>query len=669
MTGFTPDAPVLHEIKNHSEALAQAEAGVAAMAAERNNRWYPKFHIASNGGWINDPNGLCFYKGRWHVFYQLHPYGTQWGPMHWGHVSSNDMLNWKREPIMFAPTLEEEKDGVFSGSAVIGDDGELKFYYTGHRWANGIDNTGGDWQVQMIAEPDNDELTSATKRGMIIDCPLDKVDHHYRDPKVWKTGDKWYMTFGVSSAEKRGQMWLFSSDDMVRWTYERVLFEHPDPNVFMLECPDFFPIKDAEGNEKWVIGFSAMGAKASGFMNRNVSNAGYMIGTWTPGEAFQPETEFRLWDCGHNYYAPQSFNDGERQTVKMGKDKANTATGALNISLPLFAPAVYRAMSMTKTDIELAVEKSRASKQDLVNQVTKAYYQLMLSQDSYDVLQKSYKLAEDNYNIVNAKYRQGAVSEFDKISAEVQMRSVKPSVISAGNAVTLSKLQLKVLMGITADLDIKIDDSLAAYEGVVFANQLDNATHEGLVNNTTMKQLELNRLMLQKNIKSLRTNFMPTLALGYSYQYQSMNNDSWNVFNYNYGSSSSLVFSLSIPLYKASNFTKLKSNRIQMRQLDQNRIDTERKLNMQITSYQDNMAASSEQVSSNKENVMQAEKAVQIAGKRYEVGKGTVLELNTSQVQLTEAELTYNQSIYDYLVAKADLDQVLGRDYISKDQK
>lgn len=369
----------------------------------------------------------------------------------------------------------------------------------------------------------------------------------------------------------------------------------------------------------------------------------------------------------HTITAPQ-FSIGD-QTVKMGKDKANTATGTLNISLPLFAPSVYRAMSMTKTDIELAVEKSRASKQDLVNQVTKAYYQLMLTQDSYDVLQKSYKLAEENYNIVNAKYQQGAVSEFDKITAEVQMRSVKPSVISAGNAVTLSKLQLKVLMGITADVDIKIDDSLAAYEGVVFANQLDNAIHEGLVNNTTMKQLELNRLMLQKNIKSLRTNFIPTIGLGYSYQYQSMNNDSWNIFNYNYGSSSSLVFNLSIPLYKASNFTKLKSNRIQMRQLDQNRIDTERKLNMQITSYQDNMSASSEQVSSNKENVMQAEKAVQIAGKRYEVGKGTVLELNTSQVQLTEAELTYNQSIYDYLVAKADLDQVLGRDYIIKNQK
>ena len=112
------------------------------------------------------------------------------------------------------------------------------------------------------------------------------------------------------------------------------------------------------------------------------------------------------------------------QSFKMGQDDSNTVSGTLNISLPLFAPSVYKAMSMTKTDIELAVEKSRASKQDLVNQVTKAYYQLMLAQDSYEVLQKSYKLAEDNYNVVNAKYQQGAVSEFDKISAEVQMRSV-----------------------------------------------------------------------------------------------------------------------------------------------------------------------------------------------------------------------------------------------------
>lgn len=369
----------------------------------------------------------------------------------------------------------------------------------------------------------------------------------------------------------------------------------------------------------------------------------------------------------HTITAAEMNLDG--RSFKMGKDNSNTVSGALNISLPIFAPAVYRAMSMSKTDIELAVEKSRASKQDLVNQVTKAYYQLMLAQDSYEVLQKSYDLAEENFNIVNAKYEQGAVSEFDKISAEVQMRSVKPNLISAGNAVRLSKLQLKVLMGITANVDIKINDSLANYETAVFANQLDNQVHEGLVNNTTLKQLDLNRKTLQQNIKSLRTNFMPTLGMNFSYQYQSLNNDNWDVFSYDWGGSSSVVFSLSIPLYKASNFTKLKSNRIQIRQLDFDRIDVERKLNMEITSYRDNMEASSEQVSSNKENVMQAEKAVQIAGKRYEVGKGTVLELNTSQVQLTEAELTYNQSIYDYLISKADLDMVLGRDYVVNNRK
>ena len=355
--------------------------------------------------------------------------------------------------------------------------------------------------------------------------------------------------------------------------------------------------------------------------------------------------------------AEMKLND---MSFKMGQDGTNTANAGLSINLPLFAPADYRAMSMTKTDIELAVEKSRASELDLINQVTKAYYQLMLAQDSYEVLQGSYKLAEDNFNVVNAKYQQGAVSEFDKISAEVQMRSIKPNVISAANAVTLAKLQLKVLMGITADVDIKTDDNLTNYESMLFANQLKEEDMS-LENNTTMKQFELNMKLLEKNVKSLKTNFMPTLSMSFSYQYQSLYNPNINFFDYTWSNSSSLMFNLSIPLYRASNFTKVKSARIQMRQLDWNRIDTERKLNMQVVSYRNNMTASSEQVVSNKENVMQAEKAVQIAGKRYEVGKGTVLELNSSQVSLTQAQLTYNQSIYDYLVAKADLDQVLGK--------
>ena len=338
--------------------------------------------------------------------------------------------------------------------------------------------------------------------------------------------------------------------------------------------------------------------------------------------------------------AEMKLND---MSFKMGQVGTNTANAGLIINLPLFVPGVYRAMSMTKTDIELAVEKSRASKLDLVNQVSKAYYQLMLAQDSYEVLQGSYKLAEDNYNVVNAKYQQGTVSEYDKISAEVQMRSIKPNLISAANAVTLAKLQLKVLMGITADVEIKINDNLTNYETSMFAEQLKEED-VNLDNNTTMKQLDLNMKLLEKNVKSLKTNFIPTLSMSFSYKYQSLYNPNINFFDYSWSNSSNLMFNIS------------------MRQLDWNRIDTERKLNMQIVSCRNNMSASTEQVVSNKENVMQAKKAVVIAEKRYDVGKGTVLELNSSQVSLTQAQLTYNQSIYDYLVAKADLDQVLGKE-------
>ena len=141
-------------------------------------------------------------------------------------------------------------------------------------------------------------------------------------------------------------------------------------------------------------------------------------------------------------------------SFKMGMDDANTWNGGLNVSLPIYAPAIYRSIQMGKKDIELAVEKSRGSKLDLINQVKKAYYQLMLAQDSYNVLMESYKLTERNYNVVKAKYEQGKVSEYDKISAEVQYRSVWPNVVSGKNAVALAKLQLKVLMGVTADVDL-----------------------------------------------------------------------------------------------------------------------------------------------------------------------------------------------------------------------
>lgn len=346
-------------------------------------------------------------------------------------------------------------------------------------------------------------------------------------------------------------------------------------------------------------------------------------------------------------------------SFKMGMDDSNTWNGALQVSLPLYAPAVYKTMSLTKSDLELAVEKGRGSKIDLVNQVTKAYYQLMLAQDSYNVLNENYKLAETNFNIVNAMYEQGRVSEYDKISAEVQKNSAWPSVVSGKNAVEIAKLQLKVLMGITADVDLIIDDNLKNHE-----NEMAEAADSeiDLANNSSLRQIDMQGELLSKQRKLLKTSYLPTLALAGSYQYQSMSNTNWEVHNFNWSNASSLTLSLSIPLFKASNQTSLKSNKIQQYQLAETRINTERMLNMQAQSYIDNMTKSAEQLQSNKTAVELAQKGLEISQKRYDVGKGTILELTNSQVSLTNVKLSYNNTIYDYLVAKAELNKVLGKE-------
>lgn len=346
------------------------------------------------------------------------------------------------------------------------------------------------------------------------------------------------------------------------------------------------------------------------------------------------------------------------QTLQVGSD--NTYNGGINISLPIFAPALYKSINLTKADVDLAVEKSRSSKLDLINQVTKAYYQLLLAQDSYLVLKKSYEQAEANYEVVNAKYQQGTVSEYDKIRAEVQMRNLKPSVVSARNGVNLANIQLRVLIGIDTDIPLKVRGNLRDYETIMFEERL-NRNNIDLEYNSDLRQLDLNSELLRRSLKVQQTNFMPTLGASFNYSYMSMNND-FRIGHYRWYPYSTLGVSLTIPLFKASNFTKVKQTKIQMQQLQYNRINAERQLQMQATSYIDNMNASTEQVLSNKESVLQAEKGRQIAEKRYDVGMGTILELNDSEIALTQAQLTYNQSIYDYLTARADLEQVLGKE-------
>ena len=220
-------------------------------------------------------------------------------------------------------------------------------------------------------------------------------------------------------------------------------------------------------------------------------------------------------------------------------------------------------------------------------------------------------------------------------------------------------------MGITENIDIIINDSLSNYRDALILPDADTSEN-GLKNNSSLRQMDMNITLLQRTRKVLKTSFMPTLSMALSGQYQSLYNKDWNVFGYNYSPSASMVFTLNIPIYKASDWTKLKTNKIKIAQLQDQREDTRRKLLMSIETYMQNMASTIAQVNSNAEAVKQAEKAVMISSKRYEVGRGTILELNQSETAETQAQLTYVQSIHDYLTNKADLDYALGKEQYLK---
>jgi outer membrane protein TolC len=183
-----------------------------------------------------------------------------------------------------------------------------------------------------------------------------------------------------------------------------------------------------------------------------------------------------------------------------------------------------------------------------------------------------------------------------------------------------------------------------------------------LSNNSSLRQIDMQTNMIGRQRKILKSAFIPTIALVGNYQLQSISNTNWNIAKYNWSNAASVALSVSIPIFKAKNFTSLKSNEIQLFQLAETRNNTENMLKMQAQSFIDNMTTSSEQLSSNKEAVRLAEKGVEISQKRYDIGNGTILELTNSQVQLTNTRLSYNNTIYDYLVAKSELNKVLGKE-------
>lgn len=285
-------------------ALAQADHAVEALRAQRQDDYYPQFHLAAAAGWINDPNGLVYINGVYHAFYQHHPYDQNWGPMHWGHATSRDLAHWQHQPIALAPGESYDKNGCFSGCAVD-DNGVLTLLYTGHVW---LGKEGDDDQVREVqCLATSEDGVNFVKHGPVL-LPPEGIQH-FRDPKVWRAADRWWMVVGAKE-NGLGQARLYRSNDLRDWQFDRVLAGAQSPHQgYMWECPDFFPL-----GEKQVLLFSPQGLTAQGYRNRNRFQSGYLLGHWRPDEDFSVTQSFCELDGGHDFYAPQTFTaaDGRR---------------------------------------------------------------------------------------------------------------------------------------------------------------------------------------------------------------------------------------------------------------------------------------------------------------------------------------------------------------------
>jgi len=265
------------------------------------DRYRLKYHFMAPAYWINDPNGLIYFNGEYHMFYQYNPYAPRWGSMHWGHAISKDLVHWEHLPIALAPSENYDSDkrgGCFSGSAVD-DRGMLTIIYTG-----AVTKGGKLIQSQCLATSKDGIVFEKYEGNPVIPEPPEEGSVDFRDPRVWEHDGKWYAVIGSCKSGK-GKALLYYSDNLRKWDYAGVLTESDGSMGSMWECPDFFPI----GN-KYVLIFAPMG-----MIGRKTF---YVVGDMDYKKAkFKWETSGEV-DYGFDYYIAQSFSDGKGRRIIIG---------------------------------------------------------------------------------------------------------------------------------------------------------------------------------------------------------------------------------------------------------------------------------------------------------------------------------------------------------------
>lgn len=273
----------------------------------------PVYHLTPPTGWMNDPNGFSFFDGKVHLFYQFHPYSDAWGPMHWGHATTEDFLSWQDLPVALAPDMLYDCDGCFSGTAVTRDGCQVLFY-TGNARIKTPDGARAMVQQQCMAEGDGMHYVKSPANPVISadQLPAGYLAADFRDPKVWKEDGRYLLIAGARAADGLGHILLYESENLTDWRFASVLAANDGRFGDMWECPDLFSLGGSD-----VLLASPMHVKDAGPHFHDGYGTLAMIGSLNRERmAMEPRTVVPV-DYGHDFYAPQTtlLPDGRRVMV------------------------------------------------------------------------------------------------------------------------------------------------------------------------------------------------------------------------------------------------------------------------------------------------------------------------------------------------------------------
>jgi len=283
----------------------------------------PSFHFTAPENWLNDPNGLIQWQGKYHLFYQHNPESLEWGTIHWGHATSDDLVHWQDLPLALSPTPGTyDERGIWSG-CLVDDNGVATILYTGV--------TGGlhENQVVCIATSTDDDLCTWTKyedNPLQLEMPPDLTCSGFRDPYVWKQDGIWKMVIGAGAENGPEAVLLYEGETLYDWRYVAPLYVNDEQNEHIYECPNFFKLGD-----KWVLLVSKMPA----------SHVEYFVGLFWNNH-FIVETHGFLGN--HPLYAPFTFEDDKGRRLMIGwlqemrsetDPQPNNWAGAMSIPMEL----------------------------------------------------------------------------------------------------------------------------------------------------------------------------------------------------------------------------------------------------------------------------------------------------------------------------------------------